>query len=185
MKTEFLTGFGLSDEDIQKILAENGKDIEREKAKTATALKDVETLKEEKKSLTNKITELSDNAVSADEYKTKLETLQNEIAEKEEKARLEAEDKELTDSILESIKDKKFSSDYAKEGVIRDMKNLVAQKENKGKSYTEIFENLTKDKPGIFENPNQLKDMTGMGSFEDGTSEETMRAIMGLAPSKE
>lgn len=186
MKTEFLKGFGLSDEDIQKILAENGRDVEREKAKTDAALEEAESLRKEKQDLTDKVTELSDNATSAEEYKKQLESLRADIKEKEEKERLEAEDRELTTAIMDAIGNKQFSSDYAKEGVIRDMKSLIAQKENKGKSYAELFEAITKDKEGIFANPNPPAPMTGMGKVDTGNGDiDKMRAAMGLDPIKE
>lgn len=39
------------------------------------------------------------------------------------------------------------------------MKNLIARKENKGKSYTELFEELIKDRVGILANPNPAVDI--------------------------
>lgn len=185
MKTEFLKGLGLSDEDIQKILAENGKDVEREKAKTGDVLAEVESLKKEKQTLTDKVTELSDNATSAEDYKKQLEDLKNEIKEREAADKRALEDAQLTDAITAVFGDKKFTSDYVKNGIIADMKTEVAKPENKGKGYAELFEALTKDKDGIFANPNPGIEIPGMGNFDENLSENSMRAVMGLGPTKE
>ena len=45
MKREYLKELGLEDEIIDKVLAENGKDIEREKGKAEAAKADAENLK--------------------------------------------------------------------------------------------------------------------------------------------
>ena len=42
MKREFLEAMGLDKEDVDKIMAENGSDLEKEKAKTAAAKADLE-----------------------------------------------------------------------------------------------------------------------------------------------
>ena len=176
---------GITDEQLKSILDINSADIGKAKGDYSTLKAENDTLKSGKEELEKKIKELSDNLSTADDYKKQLEDLKDEIKRQKDEEKEKAEDAALTEAITAVFQDKKFTSDYVKNGIIADMKAEIAKPENKGKGYADIFESLTKDKPGIFENPNQLKDMTGMGSFEDGTSEETMRAIMGLAPSKE
>lgn len=167
MKREFLKGFeGLSDEAIDKIMAENGKDIEAEKSKNTVLKTENETLKNDKKSLEDKITELTDSAKDEADYKKQLEDLQKSIKEKEEADKQAKADAELTDAIVASFGDKKFTSDYVKNGLIADMKAEIAKPENKGKGYAKIFDVLTKDKDGIFANPNPPADMPGMGRVE-------------------
>ena len=51
MKREFLKGFDIADDVIDKIMAENGKDIEAEKSKVTALKTENETLKNDKKSL--------------------------------------------------------------------------------------------------------------------------------------
>lgn len=185
MKREFLKGFeGLTDEAIDKIMAENGKDIEAEKAKNATLKSENDTLKADKKALEDKITGLKESAKSADEIKNELDVLKADIKKKEDAEKAAAEDAALTEAITAVFGDKKFTSDYVKNGIIADMKTEIAKPENKGKGYTEIFESLTKDKNGIFENPNTPADMTGMGNVDPNASEDAMRAVMGLAPTQ-
>ena len=186
MKREFLKGFeGLSDEAIDKIMAENGKDIEAEKSKVTTLKTENETLKNDKKSLEDKITELTDSAKDEADYKKQLEDLQKSIKEKEEADKQAKADAELTDAIVASFGDKKFTSDYVKNGLIADMKTEIAKPENKGKGYDKIFDALTKDKDGIFANPNPPAGMVGMGSVDTKTIDNAqVRSIMGLPAEK-
>lgn len=177
---------GISDEQLKTILDINSTDIGKAKKDHDTLKGEIETLKGEKKKLEDTITEMSNNADNNVNYKEQLEELQREIEEKAEKEKAAKEDAELTSAIEASFGDKKFTSEYVRNGIISDMKNLIAQKENKGKSYTEIFEALTKDKDGIFANPNPPATMAGMGKIDmDSMSEDTLRAVMGLAPNKE
>ena len=91
----------------------------------------------------------------------------------------------MTDAITAVFGDKKFTSDYVKKGIIADMKEEIAKPENKGKGYSEIFEALTKDKNGIFANPNPPADIPGMGNVNvDTISDDAARAVMGLPPIK-
>ena len=49
----------------------------------------------------------------------------------------------------------------------------MKKEENQGKGIKDIFEELTKDKTGIFENPNHFQDMTPMGDIDNTVSKET------------
>lgn len=163
MKREFLKGFDIADDVIDKIMAENGKDIEAEKSKVTALKTENETLKNDKTALETKITELTNKANGDADYKKELEALKKSIKEKEDAEKQAKADAELTDAIVASFGDKKFTSDYVKNGLIADMKTEIAKPENKGKGYTEIFDTLTKDKNGIFANPNPPAGIPGMG----------------------
>ena len=182
MKTDFLKSLELSDEVIQKILAENGKDIEKEKEKTKEALDKNKTLTENIEKLNNDITELKNSNANADDYKKKFEELQKKIEDDEKAEKEAAEDKALTDAITAVFGDKKFTSDYVRNGIIADMKTEIAKAENKGKGYAEIFESLTKDKEGIFANPNGPANMTGMNDKDPNITDDMAREVMGLPP---
>ena len=111
--------------------------------------------------------------------------INEEIKDKEDADKKAKEDAELTDAILAVFGEKKFTSDYVKNGIIADMKTEIAKPENKGIGYDKIAENLTKDKEGIFANPNPPANMTGMGNVDTTTvSDDAARAVMGLLPLK-
>lgn len=176
---------GITDEQLKAILDINSKDIGKAKQDYETIKVRVETLEADKQSLEGQISELSEKSSTAEEYKSQLEKLQKEIKDKEEADKAAAEDAALTEAITAAFGDKKFTSDYVKNGIIADMKAEIAKPENKGKGYVELFESLTKDKEGIFENPNKPANMTRMGNIDGNASENAMRAVMGLAPNKE
>lgn len=176
---------GITDEQLKQILDINSADIGKAKKDYDAVKKDNDTLIADKKSLEDKIDELSENTKTAEDYKKQLEDLKKEIKDKEDADKKALEDAQLTDAITAVFGDKKFTSDYVKNGLIADMKTEIAKPENKGKGYAELFEALTKDKEGIFANPNPGIEMPGMGSLDMNISENSMRAVMGLAPIKE
>ena len=176
---------GITDEQLDKILGINGADINKAKNGVDSLKNEIETLKNAKKELAEKVTTLTDSAGTAENYKKELEKLQKEIKDKAEAEAKQKADSELTAAIENSFGDKKFSSDYVRRGIIADMKAEIAKPENKGKGYSEIFEALTKDKEGLFENPNKPADMAGIGKSEIKTDEMTARAVMGLPPAKD
>lgn len=146
---------------------------------------DLKTANDTVKSMTDEMQGLKDNNASAEDWKKKFEDLTADIKKKEDDAKAEAEDKALTDAIVSVFGDKKFTSDYVRNGIIADMKAEIAKPENKGKGYDEIFNTLTKDKEGIFTNPNPPGNMTGMKNGEIDITDNQARAVMGLPPLKE
>lgn len=146
--------------------------------KNIKLLGDIETLK-------NDIEDLKTSNADAEDYRKKFEDLTKKIADDKAEEDAKRADAELTDAIVAVFGDRKFSSDYVKNGIIADMKTEIAKPENKGKGYAEIFDVLTKDKEGIFANPNPPAGMTGMGYVDTKTVDDAqVRAIMGLPPVK-
>lgn len=153
---EFLKGLDLGKETIDTIMAEYGKNVQG--------------LKEEKDSLSQKVNtyeseikNLKESSKQSNDWKSKFETLEQKIKQQEAEEKAKTEDKILTDNIISAFGDKKFTSDYVKNGLITDIKTELTKAENKGKGIKEIFESLTKDKDGIFENPNKPVDMPPLG----------------------
>lgn len=172
---------GITDEQLKTILDINTADIGKAKKEFEDLKDENNILKSEKEELNKKITELNDSVNSGAEYKKQLETLQNEIKEKEEAEKKAREEAELTSAIEAVFGDKKFTSDYVKNGIIADMKAEISKPENKGKGYAEIFESLTKDKEGIFKNPNPPAGMPGMGNIDPSGITREQFAKMGYS----
>ena len=142
--------------------------------------KEIETLTNSKKELEDKVTtyetkinEFNESAKDNADWKSKYEELQTSIKEQEAKQKAEEEDKILTDNINALFEGKTFTSDYARNGLMNDIKNGLNNPENKGKGIQDLFNELTKDKTDIFANPNQQKDMEGMGDSEQDNVKET------------
>ena len=181
MTREELKGIieGITDEQLKSILDIHTADIGKVKKENETLKEENTTLKDRKKDLEDRIKKLTDDANDNADYKKQLEDLRKEIKDKEDSDKRAKEDAELTKAITAVFGDKVFTSDYVKNGIIADMKTEIAKPENKGKGYAEIFEVLTKDKEGIFANPNPPAPIPGMGKVDTGSITKEQFAKMG------
>ncbi len=167
----------LSKAEIKLILAEHGKSIKVETEKVENKYKeDIDNYK-------NTITDLK-NQIEKAPKSDDIENLKNKIAEYEQKEneRIEKEnalkeEEALNKNILNVFGDKKFTSEYAKNGLMNDIKAELKKDENKGKGIQDIFNDLTKNKSDIFANPNQVKDMQGMGDIDTDVSKEAFEKM--------
>lgn len=164
----------LESEQVEKVMSLYGKAIAKKD-------KEIETLTNSKKELEDKVTtyetkinEFNESAKDNADWKSKYEELQTSIKEQEAKQKAEQEDKILTDNINALFEGKTFTSDYARNGLMNDIKNGLNNPENKGKGIQDLFNELTKDKTDIFANPNQQKDMEGMGDSEQDNNNKEM-----------
>ena len=90
MERKFLKELGLDDEQIDKIMAENGKDIQTEQAKATAATTSVEDLKKQIAERDADLKQLRESAGSNDELKSKYDELQ---------AKYEADTNSLTEKM--------------------------------------------------------------------------------------
>ena len=164
----------LESEQVDKVMALYGKAIGKYE-------KEVETLKNEKVELEGKlstyetkINEFNESSKDNADWKLKYEELQTSIKEQEAKQKAEEEDKVLTENINKLFEGKTFTSEYARNGLLNDIKSGLNNPDNKGKGIQDLFNELTKDKTDIFTNPNQIKDMEGMGDSEQDNNIKEM-----------
>ena len=160
---EFLKGLDLDSELIDTIMAEHGKLVTKDK-------EELQTLKSQMK-------ELKENSKNADELQSKYDELVKANEEREAKQKAEEEDKILTNNISALFEGKTFTSEYARNGLLNDIKAGLNKPENKGKGIQDLFDELTKDKTDIFTSPNQIKDMEGMGDSEQDNNIKEMPLI--------
>lgn len=175
MKREELVD--LTDEQKDLVMSLYGKAITKKDKEVESSKKEIEELKEKLTTYETKINEFNENAKDNADWKTKYEELQTSIKEQEAKQKAEEEDKILTENINSLFEGKTFTSDYARTGLLNDIKNGLNKPENKGKGIQDLFDELTKDKTDIFTNPNQIKDMTGMGDSEQDNNTREMPII--------
>lgn len=154
MKTEFLKGLGLEEDAISKIMAENGKDIQREKDKTADVQAKLDTA-------TKQIDELSETVKNAEGKDGTITELQKKVKEYEdaETARKEAaKEAERKAAIRTRFDPLKGENEYLNEGtenwIFGEFEKALSDKTYEGKSDTEIYTAITKDK-NIFVNPQE------------------------------
>lgn len=152
---EFLKGLDLDKETIDTIMVEHGKRLNG--------------LKEENENLKTQIKDANDKIKSFEDMD--IESIKNELQKfKDEESKRKASEKEaqeneqLLTNILDSLDGKEFTSKYVQDGILNDVKTELEKSENKGKGVKEIVEMLTKDKDGIFANPNKPADMPPMGN---------------------
>lgn len=175
---EFLKGLELDKETIDTIMAEHGKLITEAKEKT-------QELENKVKDYESKIGELSSKVEDNTKVQEELDNLKKSIAENEAKAKAKAEDDALTKNITSAFGDKKFVNDYTKNAIINDIKSSLKDSNNAGKSAKDLFEELTKDKEGIFDNPNKGVSTPPTGDVNTGLAKENHdRELLGLEPKK-
>lgn len=156
---DFLKGLDLDKETIDSIMAEYGKNLQGLKETNEDLTKKVNTYETEIKTL-------KENSQNDENWKEKFEALDTKIKNQEAENKRKQEDEILTNNIIAAFGDKNFTSDYVKNGLISDIKSELNKAENRGKGIKEIFDSLTKDKNGIFENPNKPAGMPGMGDID-------------------
>lgn len=164
MKREELEG--LTDEQKDMVMKLYGKDITRKDKELEDYKTKLEDANNKITTYETKINEFNESSKDNADWKTKYEELQTSIREQDAKRKAEEQDKILTDNINQVFGERKFTSDYARQGLMNDIKAELNKTENKGLGIQNIFDNLTKDKTDIFANPNQVKDMPGMGDSE-------------------
>lgn len=155
MKREFLKSLGLEEEMIDKIMAEHGKSISIEKAKGDDLTSKLEASNTKIAEYETKIANLEKVSTDSTKVQEELDNLKKSIAENEAKAKAKAEDEILTKNITSVFGDKKFVNEYTKNAIVNDIKTALKDNNNAGKSAKDLFEELTKDKEGIFDNPNK------------------------------
>ena len=173
MKRDFLEGLNLDADVIDKIMAENGKDVQREKAKYA----DYDDLKTQLEAANKTIEKFKDY----DATKAEIEKLQKDSA-----AKIAA--MERSAKVKDYLSGKKFVNDITREAIASKMGEVLGADESKGKNLDDIFAELTKDKTDILKDETQptapvVSSMSGKSGKSDDDAQA--RAVMGLPPKKE
>lgn len=115
---------------------------------------------EKNKTLSGEISALKEQALELEKvkgdseaYKLKVleyENKENERTKLEQKAK---EDEILSTAIIASIGDKKFINEYTKNSIVAEIKSKMLAGES---DVNKVLLDITKDKDGIFSNPNPL-----------------------------
>lgn len=164
----------LEEEQVEKVMALYGKAIAKKDKEIETLTDNKKELEEKVATYETKINEFNESAKENADWQSKYEELQTSIKEQEAKKQAEEQDKILTNNINALFEGKTFTSEYARSGLLNDIKNGLNKPENKGKGIQDLFDELTKDKTDIFTNPNQIKDMEGMGDSEQDNNTKEM-----------
>lgn len=123
MKTEELLEIGLTEEQATKVLAINGKDVERYKKSLESAKSDLATAQEQLAQRDKDIEELKKSAGDVDGIKQQLADLQAKYTTETEQYQKQIADRDYSDAVNRAIADKgvKFSSKAAEKAFITDL----------------------------------------------------------------
>ena len=142
---EFLRGLDLDAETIDTIMAEHGKLVTRDKEELQTLRAQIEDLKE--------------SSEAAAYYKEQFDDLYSRVQNEEAAKKAKEEDDILSKNINDVLGSKQFVNDFTKNAIANEIKTALKDNANMGKSAKDLFEEITKDKQGIFANPNPVVDM--------------------------
>lgn len=179
MKREFLTELGLDKEAIDKIMAENGKDIEKHKALTTAAEADRDGYKTQLDGVASKLKAF--DGVDLDALRGEIDTLKNDLSTKETafQAQLSARDFDaiLTTAVTEA---KGKNAKLIKAAL--DVDTLKASK-NQKEDVAAALKALRESDAYLFDetkttDPTPAKVSTGGTHNEDGTKSTDANALM-------
>ncbi len=177
-----------TEEQINALLDVNSADIGKAKKNLDDKTSENKALADKIAEYEKRIGELEATSGDAAKYKADLEALQSQIAAEKaeaERIRLEQEAEAGYMSRFSSVAGTaKFVNDITREGVYRQFKDSLAKEKNKGKGDKEIYDEIIKDAPNLFENPNAPIPIPGMGHVPSAAAvdENQARAVMGLPP---
>ncbi len=177
MKRDFLEGLGIEAEAIDKIMKENGKDIESAKAKFA----DYDDLKQQLETANatmEKFKDYDQTKAEVEKYKAEAEKIKQESA-----AKIAA--MERSGKVKDYLSAKKFVNKITQEAITAKMCEALGADESKGKNLDDIFAEITKDQADILKDdtaptPPVVTAMGGKGGKSDDDAQA--RAVMGLPP---
>jgi cobalamin biosynthesis Mg chelatase CobN len=170
----------LTDEQLDKIMAINGADVEKVKAKVAALEADLKEAKETIDKTNTEFEALKSSNAGAEEYKTKYEALVAENEAKAKQAEAERILREKTENISNRfntvLKDKKFSHDAIREAYLKKFGEALESKDFEGQSDEQIIHTLTKDDATAFTGVTAVKLQGGrpMGTGKYSSKEDIM-----------
>ena len=184
MKREFLEGLKLEAAVIDQIMAENGKDIEREKQKTLAAQEEAKETKAQLEKANKTLEGFADHEqIKADVEKYKAEA---ETAKKEAAAKIAS--LERSAQVKDFLSGKKFVNDITRDALAAKLTEQLGSEEAKGKSLDDLFAALTKDQKNILTDDDAPTPPV-QGSMKGGShaadERAAARAVMGLPPEKD
>ena len=113
----------LDNEQVEKVMTLYGKAIAKKEAEIEKLTESNKELTEKVNTYETKINEFNESAKDNAEWKIKYEELQTSIDKQEAERKAKEEDEILTKNIDEVFGDKKFTSDYARAGLTKDIKD--------------------------------------------------------------
>lgn len=153
MKREFLESLNLDKEVIDKILAENGSDIEREKAKTTQAKADLADAQAQLADRIKDLDEIKKTAGDAAEIQKSLDELKAKYDAESTEWKKQNKDREYADATTAEITaaNLKFSSKFAEKAFRDELKaKELKLVEGRLEGFSDYLKEVQKSDPGTF-----------------------------------
>ena len=183
MKTEFLKGLGLEQDVIDKIMAENGKDIATEKAKTTKAEGERDNFKDQLATATESLEKFKD--VDPTAMQSEIDKLTQQLKDKDAEYAAKEADRIFSDTIKEAIKTAGERNEKAVMAML-DMDALKASK-NQSEDIKKALETVKESDAYLFGSDEPFKNPVGATGSSSGSGTDTTSAIwaaMGLPTEK-
>lgn len=179
MKTDFLKELGLEQETIDKIMAENGKDIKAEQAKLSAAELERDNYKEQLDTAQEALKGF--DGVNVEELKGQIQTLTDDLATKESDYQTKLSDMTFSSSLEKAIGTSKARNSKAVMGLL-DIEALKGSK-NQEADIMAAIEAIKADNDYLFESAEPIKNpvaQTGGKKPEVDSETSLLRSVMGL-----
>ena len=183
MKAEFLKGLGLEQDVVDKIMAENGKDVAAEQAKTTKAEGERDNYKDQLATATESLEKFKDVDPAA--MQSEIENLNKQLKDKDEEYAAKEADRIFSDTVKEAIKSAGGRNEKAVMAML-DMDALKASK-NQSVDIKKALEAVKESDAYLFGSDEPFMNAVGAtGGSADvgGDNLSAIRAAMGLPTNK-
>lgn len=192
MKRDFLKDLGLTDDQVEKIMSEHGKDVQDVNSKLATAEQERDSFKDQIADRDTQIKELGDKVSDSEDQSNTIKQLQADI---------KAHDEEAANNLLQ-VKQDNAVNNYLKDSGVRDAKAVmpfidkgtIKYDADKGEltGLKEQIDNIKSDHNYLFQPESGDTDKSGIkatvGGDPTGTptpaNDDAFAKALGLAPEK-
>ena len=183
MKAEFLKGLGLEQDVVDKIMAENGKDVAAEQAKTTKAVSERDNYKDQLATATASLEKFKDVDPAA--MQSEIENLKEQLKDKDAEYAAKEADRIFSDTVKEAIKSAGGRNEKAVMAML-DMDALKALK-NQSEDIKKALETVKESDAYLFGSDEPFMNAVGAtGGSADvgGDNLSAIRAAMGLPTNK-
>ena len=161
MKTQFLKDLGLEKEVIDKILAENGRDIEAEKAKTTDLQTQLDTANKTIKERNKQLETLKNSTGNIEELKKQIETLQNDNKVADEEHAKEIKKIKVENALNNALNAANAKNSKAVKALLELGEDVELEEDGKIKGLDEKIKALKKSDGYLFEETKKTTTITG------------------------
>ena len=176
MKTEFLRGLELTDEQIRDIQAESGKDVQAEKEKTREAEEKLKLAEEQREALEAECETL--RAADAEGLKAEILRLQGEIALRDEQEKEKQTEEDLLLRFNNAVGENKFINTLTRDSIFEAFKAEALKEDAPADNV--IYSKITRNLDSIYACSHPMVDIPPSCGDCGKIDESEVRAVMGL-----